>query len=90
MLGAESRDLAQRLSRKGQSSIDGARLGRGTHGTPLLEEAIAHFECSVEHRYEGGDHVIFVGRVLAHDHRSHGDPLIYYRGRYRALSELEG
>jgi flavin reductase (DIM6/NTAB) family NADH-FMN oxidoreductase RutF len=90
MLGAESRDLAQRLARKGQSTIEAASLRPGAHGAPLLEDAIAHFECKVEHRYDGGDHVILVGRVLAHGHRSHGDPLIYYRGRYRALSELEG
>ncbi len=90
MLGAQSRDLAQRLARKGASSLGEANVRTGKHGTPLLEEAIAHFECSVEHRYDGGDHVILVGRVLAHDHRSHSDPLIYYRGRYRALSELEG
>ena len=90
MLGAESRDLAQRLARKGQSGLEGAAVRTGAHGLALLTDAIAHFECAVEHRHDGGDHVIFVGRVLAHDHRSHGDPLIYYRGRYRALSELEG
>jgi len=90
MLAGDARDLAQRLARKGQAGLDGAKVRAGAHGVPLLEDAIAHFECSVEHRYEGGDHIIFVGRVLAFDHRSHGDPLIYYRGRYRALSELEG
>jgi flavin reductase (DIM6/NTAB) family NADH-FMN oxidoreductase RutF len=90
MLAGDARDLAQRLARKGAAGLDGAKVRTGAHGVPLLENAIAHFECSVEHRYEGGDHMIFVGRVLAFDHRSHSDPLIYYRGRYRALSELEG
>jgi flavin reductase (DIM6/NTAB) family NADH-FMN oxidoreductase RutF len=90
MLGGEARELAQRLSRKGQAGLGDEALRTSARGVPLLGRAIAHFECSVEHRYEGGDHVIFVGRVLAFDHTSHGDPLIYYRGRYRALSELEG
>jgi flavin reductase (DIM6/NTAB) family NADH-FMN oxidoreductase RutF len=90
MLGGEARELAQRLSRKGQSGLGDEAVRLSPRGVPLLARAIAHFECSVEHRYEGGDHVIFVGRVLAFDHTSHGDPLIYYRGRYRALSELEG
>jgi flavin reductase (DIM6/NTAB) family NADH-FMN oxidoreductase RutF len=90
MLGGEARDLAQRLARKGQSGLDGEAVRMSARGVPLLGRAIAHFECSVEHRYEGGDHIIFVGRVLAFDHTSHSDPLIYYRGRYRALSELEG
>ena len=90
MLGGEARDLAQRLSRKGQSSLLGEAVETSPRGVPLLTRAIAHFECAAEHRYEGGDHVIFVGRVLSFDHKSHSDPLIYYRGRYRALSELEG
>lgn len=90
MLGGEARDLAQLLARKGQSGLGGETVRMSARGLPLLACAIAHFECSVEHRYEGGDHVIFVGRVLAFDHTSHSDPLIYYRGRYRALSELEG
>jgi flavin reductase (DIM6/NTAB) family NADH-FMN oxidoreductase RutF len=90
MLGGEARDLAQRLSRKGQSGLAGEAVRLSARGVPLLGCAIAHFECSVEARHEGGDHVIFVGRVLDFDHKSHSDPLIYYRGRYRALSELEG
>lgn len=90
MLGGEARELAQLLARKGQSGLGGETVRMSARGLPLLTCAIAHFECSVEHRYEGGDHVIFVGRVLAFDHTSHSDPLIYYRGRYRALSELEG
>lgn len=90
MLGGEARELAQLLARKGQSGLGGETLRTSALGLPLLACAIAHFECSVEHRYDGGDHVIFVGRVLDFDHKSHSDPLIYYRGRYRALSELEG
>lgn len=90
MLAGDARGLAQRLARKGQSGLGEEVVRMSARGVPLVGRAIAHFECSVEHRYEGGDHIIFVGRVLAFDHTSHGDPLIYYRGRYRALSELEG
>lgn len=90
MLGGDARELAQRLARKGQAGLDGEPMRMSARGVPLLGCAIAQFECSVENRHEGGDHVIFVGRVLDFDHKSHSDPLIYYRGRYRALSELEG
>jgi flavin reductase (DIM6/NTAB) family NADH-FMN oxidoreductase RutF len=53
---------------------------------PILKDALAHFECKVEARHEGGDHVIFVGRVLSFDNKTGGDPLLFYRGRYRSLS----
>jgi 3-hydroxy-9,10-secoandrosta-1,3,5(10)-triene-9,17-dione monooxygenase reductase component len=89
ILGGEHQALSHRLSRKGESSLEGEALRNGPHGVPMLECAIAHFECRVEQRHEGGDHVIFVGRVLDSGHRAHGAPLIYYRGRYRALGSEE-
>jgi flavin reductase (DIM6/NTAB) family NADH-FMN oxidoreductase RutF len=90
ILGGESRALSQRLSRKGESALEGEDVTEGPHGIPVLGAAIAHFDCSVEQRVDAGDHVIFIGRVQHHGHKAHGDPLLYYRGRYRALSELEG
>lgn len=90
ILGGESRALSQRLSKKGESGIDGEAVEAGAHDVPILKAAIAHFDCSVEQRVDAGDHVIFIGRVEAHGHKAHGDPLLYYRGRYRALSEGEG
>ncbi len=89
ILGGESQALSHRLSRKGDSCLDGETLRRGPHGVPMLECAIAHFECRVEQRHDGGDHVIFVGRVLDCGHSGHGAPLVYYRGRYRALGEAD-
>ena len=87
ILGAAHRALSQRLSRKGEGSLEGEPLRDGAHGVPMLAGAIANFECRVEHRHDGGDHVIFVGRVLDFAHKAHGNPLVYYRGRYRALDE---
>lgn len=86
VLGDTNRALSQRLSRKGELGMEGERLREGTH-VPLLEDAIASFECSVEQRHDGGDHVIFVGRVLDFAHKAHGHPLLYYRGHYRVLGE---
>jgi len=31
---------------------------------PLISECIAHIECRVEHKYDVGDHTLFVGRVV--------------------------
>ena len=41
-------------------------------GCPILPGCAANFECRTEHTYDGGDHVIFVGRVIRmrHDPRS--------------------
>jgi len=87
ILGDANQTLSHRLSRKGEITLEGEPLSIGAHGVPMLSCAIASFACRIEHRYDGGDHVIFVGRVLDFSHTSHGRPLVYYRGRYRVLAD---
>lgn len=55
-------------------------------GVPLLTGCLAHFECTVEAVHEGGDHLIFIGRVIRLRRRE-GDPLVYFGGDYRTLAD---
>jgi flavin reductase (DIM6/NTAB) family NADH-FMN oxidoreductase RutF len=55
----------------------------------LIAGAIAHFECEPYAQYDGGDHVIFVGRVVQFSTRLDKDPLIFFRGAYRSLAGTE-
>lgn len=57
-------------------------------GAVLLPDALATFECEPYAQYDGGDHVIFVGRVTRHRARSEGRPLIFFGGRYRTLDGM--
>jgi len=86
VLDGRSQHVSHRLSRKGERSIGDEPCAKGVTTLPILKDALAHFECKVEARHDGGDHVIFVGRVLSFDHKEDGDPLLFYRGRYRSLS----
>ncbi|MEV5606271.1 flavin reductase family protein [Streptomyces sp. NPDC052299] len=55
-------------------------------GTPMIAGSLAHFECAKEELYDGGDHTIFVGRVLAADRMpSIEDPLLFHGGQFRHL-----
>lgn len=65
---------------------DGVDFTLGEGGGPVLTNALATLDCAVHAVYEGGDHSIIVGRVLAFHNRP-GDPLLYYRGGYSALSD---
>lgn len=58
------------------------RFGEGLAGVPLLQGAVATFECHSRHRYYGGDHIIVIGIV---ERYAYGDrePLVFCRGRYR-------
>ena len=58
------------------------------HGGPLLEGCIAALGCAVEKIYEGGDHWIVIGRVLALYRSEEAlPPLLFCAGRYAALGD---
>lgn len=59
------------------------------HGGPLLADCAAAIGCELHEVLEGGDHWIFVGRVIAvHQNQGPVNPLLFYRGRYRKLAAL--
>ena len=66
--------------------FEGVPHSAGKSGAPLLEEALVALDCRVEAAHDAGDHVIYVGHVLSVQRRE-GEPLLYHRGRYRALTE---
>ncbi|MFI5312055.1 MAG: flavin reductase family protein [Gemmatimonadales bacterium] len=85
VLGAHQEPLALRFADPKADRFDGVAVARGALGVPLLEGAIAHLECRIVGRHEGGDHTIVVGEVL-HASTREGAPLVYYRGASSALA----
>jgi flavin reductase (DIM6/NTAB) family NADH-FMN oxidoreductase RutF len=63
----------------------GVRFQWTSTGIPLLEDALAHLACNVVAQYLSGDHTIFVGEVESLELKE-GEPLLYYRGKYRPLT----
>jgi flavin reductase (DIM6/NTAB) family NADH-FMN oxidoreductase RutF len=58
----------------------------GQLGQPILEGALAWFECTVHAAYDGGDHTIFVGKVESFGSDPNaGEPLLFYDSRYQRL-----
>ncbi len=81
VLTIEQQDLSSRFATKGIDKFEGLDCRVGLQGAPILPDYAACFECRTEHRYDGGDHKIIVGRVLRLDDRD-SDPLIFYRGQF--------
>jgi 3-hydroxy-9,10-secoandrosta-1,3,5(10)-triene-9,17-dione monooxygenase reductase component len=70
--------------------LDGPEFTEGTYhlgatGSPILEEATAYLEATVEATLDAGDHTVIVGRVVALAVVREVGPLIYYRSGYRRL-----
>jgi flavin reductase (DIM6/NTAB) family NADH-FMN oxidoreductase RutF len=78
---AVARRFADRRRPLGRAQFDGVGWvpGRRT-AAPMIDGAIAHFECGLWRSYEGGDHTIFVGRLLSLARRP-ADALLFTQGR---------
>ena len=70
------------------SKWEGVRTEIWQTGSPILVDALASFDCETTSMHDGGDHVIFVGRVLRLRAGVDGRPLLYFRGAYRQINEV--
>jgi flavin reductase len=55
-------------------------------GSPILEGALAYFDCRITERHPGGDHTIFLGEIVAAGFREDAAPLLWYGSRYRRVA----
>jgi flavin reductase (DIM6/NTAB) family NADH-FMN oxidoreductase RutF len=86
ILSEQQSQLSARFAAPRPDKFDGVEWKAGLGGAPLIAGCVAHFECGTASQIEGGDHVLFIGRVarLWQDDR---DALMFYRGRYLRRSE---
>ena len=57
-------------------------------GSPILEGALAYFDCRLLERHDGGDHTIFIGEIVAAGYREDAEPLLWYASGYRRLAHF--
>jgi flavin reductase (DIM6/NTAB) family NADH-FMN oxidoreductase RutF len=91
ILSREQLPLAGRFARKDLpgKTFDDIPHHTGMTGAPLFDEALARIDCRVLATYPGGDHILLLGQVVGIDRRDErfiGEPLLYYRAAFRAIS----
>jgi flavin reductase (DIM6/NTAB) family NADH-FMN oxidoreductase RutF len=89
ILGRDQEHLSNQFARSLADKWAAVEHTIGHMAAPLLAGAIAHFECVPYAQYDGGDHVIFVGRVVRFSAYPENEPLIFFRGAYRSLAGAE-
>jgi flavin reductase (DIM6/NTAB) family NADH-FMN oxidoreductase RutF len=89
VLNVEQEELSNRFARAKGDKWSGVETTPGKSGTPILPDAVVTFECEAFDRHDGGDHEIFVGRVIAlHEAPARrGQSLVFFGGQYRSLRE---
>ena len=85
-----SRLFASPERSSGLQAIRSLGGGYGSTGAPLAAGALAVIECELEEVYAGGDHDLFMGRVVA---IRMGDtrrgPLVYHEGGYTSPKPVQ-
>lgn len=83
VLSEAQRFLSMKFAAKGTDRFEGILWDPGVNGNPVIPGALSTFECELAHRYQGGDHTIYVGLVA---NLTTGDyeagALGYFRGSY--------
>jgi flavin reductase (DIM6/NTAB) family NADH-FMN oxidoreductase RutF/DNA-binding MarR family transcriptional regulator len=89
VLAADQDQLSQRFATAGADKFADLQIERGAGEAPLLAGCSARFQCRTAFKYEGGDHIIFVGEVLTFD-AYQKPPLLFHAGRYALAVERAG
>ena len=81
-----SRLFASPERSSGLSAVHSLGDGYGQTGAPLAAGCLAVIECELETVYPGGDHDLFLGRVVAiHMGDTRKGPLVFHEGSYPIL-----
>ena len=84
ILGAHQEELAKRFATRADDKFAELETREGYGRVPLFDDCVAHFECVTENRFEGGDHMIFLGRVVNFEACDH-EPLLFHRGSFKRV-----
>jgi flavin reductase (DIM6/NTAB) family NADH-FMN oxidoreductase RutF len=80
-----SRFFASKDRPRGRDAFRAVAHRQDVTGSPILEGAAGYLDCKVHAEHEAGDHVIFIGEVLAIAADPSVEPLLFHGGQYRAL-----
>jgi len=86
VLGAGQEEACRLFATKGADRFAGLSWSLNASGQPVLDDAIAWFDCVVADVYPGGDHKLVLGQVLNMREGVDGSPLVFHRGALSGLS----
>lgn len=84
ILHENQKHISENFTHPINSTWDNIDLVKNTKA-PIIQNCIAYLECEKQHSYEGGDHTIFIGKVINLHSEPSNNPLLYYRGNYTKL-----
>lgn len=86
ILGKDQAALGRQFAGPGERFTTGTWEVRET-GAPVLVTSIGWLDCRIAHAYPGGDHTIFVGRVVAADTPRRVAPALFHSRTWGQLAD---
>jgi flavin reductase (DIM6/NTAB) family NADH-FMN oxidoreductase RutF len=80
----QSKDLALQFSRPSPDKFAGVDWREGVDGCPVLDGAAAVLQCRTQSRIPGGDHEMYLGRVIQFTNAGKR-PLIFHQGSFAEI-----
>jgi flavin reductase (DIM6/NTAB) family NADH-FMN oxidoreductase RutF len=90
-LADDQKSVSDRFAGRTQARdrFEGIKFAKGLTGSPIISGARAALECRSWAVYDGGDHSILVGEVVAAKTFNSKKPLVYYSQQYTTTEQME-
>lgn len=81
ILASDQMDMSNHFARQQEDKFEGVDWDVGIGGAPIFPNCAGRFQCESYDKLDGGDHWIFVGRVVSFDDNGRS-PLCFHQGSY--------
>jgi 3-hydroxy-9,10-secoandrosta-1,3,5(10)-triene-9,17-dione monooxygenase reductase component len=98
VLHEKQKDVSARFGSKEPDKFAGINWVPSKLGSPVIDDTLAHIDCTVASVHDGGDHFVVFGAVHSlsedsgdersreeHRHQKKPRPLLFYRGEYTGI-----
>jgi len=91
VLAHDQSHVSGQFARKGTDKWAGIDWVPAASGNPLIADTLMWVDCETWAEHDAGDHLIVIGAVseLSPQDWHAGDPLLFFKGRYRHLRDLD-
>lgn len=81
VLAADQMEMSNHFARQQEDKFAAVEWEEGIGGAPIFPNCAARFQCQTYDKVDGGDHWIFVGKVIGFDDFGRS-PLCFHQGSY--------
>ena len=89
ILASDQMDMSNHFARQQDDKFAGYEWEAGLGGAPIFPNCAGRFQCESYDKLDGGDHWIFVGKVVAFDDFGRA-PLCFHQGSYSMVFSHPG